>query len=136
MADHVAQHYKPATQRNYRQIVEHFIKPKLGSQKVRAVERQQIADLHHAMRDRRYQANRTLLVLSKMFKLAEIWGLRPDGSNPCRHAKNTAKRGATASSRRQNLRVSAQCCPTLKLRKSKHLSSLLRIACCCSPGAG
>ncbi|SNT15435.1 hypothetical protein [Azospirillum sp. RU38E] len=25
--------------------------------------------------------------LSKMFNLAEIWGLRPDGSNPCLHVK-------------------------------------------------
>lgn len=32
-----------------------------------------------------YQANRTLGVLSKLFNLAEIWGYRPDGSNPCRH---------------------------------------------------
>ncbi len=23
----------------------------------------------------------------KMFTLAEIWGLRPDGSNPCLHVK-------------------------------------------------
>jgi len=34
-----------------------------------------------------YQANRTLGVLSKVFNLAEIWGQRPDGSNPCRHVK-------------------------------------------------
>src|SRR3546814_2800668 len=34
-----------------------------------------------------YQANRTLGVLSKMFNLAEVWGLRPDGSNPCLHVK-------------------------------------------------
>ena len=26
-------------------------------------------------------------MLSKMFNLAEVWGLRPDGSNPCRHVK-------------------------------------------------
>ena len=26
-------------------------------------------------------------MLSKMFSLAEVWGLRPDGSNPCRHVK-------------------------------------------------
>ncbi len=31
--------------------------------------------------------NRTLGVLSKMFNLAEVWGLRPDGSNPCLHVK-------------------------------------------------
>ena len=26
-------------------------------------------------------------MLSKMFSLAELWGLRSDGSNPCRHVK-------------------------------------------------
>ena len=34
-----------------------------------------------------YQANRTLGVLSKMFNLAELQGLCPDGSNPCLHVK-------------------------------------------------
>ena len=29
-------------------------------------------------------ANRALMVLSKMFSLAEAWGLAPAGSNPCR----------------------------------------------------
>ena len=39
------------------------------------------------LRDKPYQANRTLGALSKMFSLAEAWGWRPDGSNPCRHVK-------------------------------------------------
>ena len=39
-----------------------------------------------------YQANRTLGVLSKIFSLAEVWGLRPDGSNPCRHVKRYKER--------------------------------------------
>ncbi len=39
------------------------------------------------MADGRYQANRTLGVLSKMFNMAEVWGLRTDGSNPCLHIK-------------------------------------------------
>jgi integrase len=34
-----------------------------------------------------YQANRCLEILSKMFNLAELWGLRPDGSNPRKHIK-------------------------------------------------
>jgi integrase len=46
--------------------------------------RADIAKLHHANRASPYQANRLLAVLSKMFNLAERWGLRPDGSNPCR----------------------------------------------------
>ena len=51
------------------------------------IERRDIAALHHDMRATPYQANRTLAVLSKMFNLAELWGLRPDGSNPCLHVK-------------------------------------------------
>ncbi len=39
------------------------------------------------MRDKLYQTNRTLGVLSKVFSLAEVWGQRPDGSNPCRNVK-------------------------------------------------
>src|SRR3546814_7702135 len=26
-----------------------------------------------------------ICILRKMFNLAEVWGYRPDGSNPCRH---------------------------------------------------
>ena len=51
------------------------------------IQRSDIAELHHGMRETPYQANRTLGVLSKMFNLAELWGLRPDGSNPCLHVK-------------------------------------------------
>jgi integrase len=36
------------------------------------------------MRETPVQANRMLALLSKMFGLAERWGLRPSGSNPCR----------------------------------------------------
>jgi len=30
-------------------------------------------------------ANNTFGVLRKMFNMAEVWGYRPDGSNPCRN---------------------------------------------------
>jgi integrase len=33
-------------------------------------------------------ANRCLSLLSKMFNLAEAWGLRPDGTNPVRHIEH------------------------------------------------
>ncbi|SFU21828.1 site-specific integrase [Sedimentitalea nanhaiensis] len=82
---HVMERCKPTTQREYRRAIDLFINPAMGSFKVVDVERKDIAELHHRFRDKPYQANRTLGVLSKMFNLAEIWGLRPDGSNPCRH---------------------------------------------------
>ena len=64
-----------------------------GSQRAGgAEERKDIAELHHGLRDKPYQANRTLGVLSKMFSLAEVWGWRADGSNPCRHVKRYKER--------------------------------------------
>ncbi|MXU66052.1 site-specific integrase [Oceanomicrobium pacificus] len=83
--DHVVERCKPTTQAEYRRSLNIFIKPEIGSFKVVDVERKDISALHHKMRATPYQANRTLQVLSKMFNMAEIWGLRPDGSNPCRH---------------------------------------------------
>jgi integrase len=83
--DHVKQRCKASTQGEYRRAIDLFINPAIGSFKTVDVERRDVAELHHKFRHKPYQANRTLGVLSKMFNLAEIWGLRPDGSNPCRH---------------------------------------------------
>lgn len=82
---HVKERCKPSTQGEYRRAIDLFINPAMGSFKVVDVERKDVAELHYKFRHKPYQANRTLGVLSKMFNLSEIWGLRPDGSNPCRH---------------------------------------------------
>lgn len=89
---HVLERCKPSTQREYRRSIDLFIKPAIGAFKVVDVERRDISELHHRLKDRPYQANRTLGVLSKMFNLAEVWGLRPDGSNPCRHVPKYRER--------------------------------------------
>lgn len=85
MREHVLLRCKPSTQREYRRALDKFIFPAMGNHKIIDVRRADIAKLHHATRDIPYQANRTLGVLSKLFTLCEIWGLRADGSNPCRH---------------------------------------------------
>ena len=58
-----------------------------GTTAVSDLSRADVAMLHHKLRDRPYQANRSLAVLSKMMNLAEQWGLRLDGSNPTRHVR-------------------------------------------------
>jgi integrase len=83
--EHVLERCKPSTQSEYRRAIDLFIKPALGAFKVIDVNRSDVSALHHKHREKPYQANRTLGVLSKMFNLSEVWGLRPDGSNPCRH---------------------------------------------------
>ena len=76
-----------STAAEYRRLIEKIILPALGRRKAADVTRADITKLHHANRAAPYQANRVLAVLSKMFNLAERWGLRPDGSNPCRHVE-------------------------------------------------
>ena len=92
LEEYVPVHCKPSTQGEYRRSVALFIDPAIGDMRISEVQRKDIAKLHHDMRDKPYQANRILGVLSKMFSLAEVWGLRPDGSNPCRHVKRYKER--------------------------------------------
>ena len=44
------------------------------------------------MKDKPGAANRCLALLSKMFNLAEAWGLREDGTNPTRHVEKYPER--------------------------------------------
>jgi integrase len=64
------------------------IRPELGKLRVGAVTKQDILKLHHKMRETPTAANRVASLLSKMLGLAEEWGMRPEGSNPCRKVKH------------------------------------------------
>ena len=87
MKDYVPSACKISTQKEYRRNVDLFIIPSLGKLKIKDVKRADISKFHQSLKNTRYQANRALGVLSKIFNLAEEWGLRLDGSNPCRHVK-------------------------------------------------
>jgi integrase len=92
LQQYVPQHCKESTAYEYRRSVELFINPALGHHRIGDVQRADVARFHHELRDRPYQANRSLGVLAKMMNLAEEWGLRPDGSNPTRHVKKYPER--------------------------------------------
>lgn len=85
LAEYVSRHCKPRTAAEYHRALKLHIEPALGRLRVAEITRPDIAHLHHKLRQKPYQANRCLAVLSKMMNLAEAWGLRPDGSNPVRH---------------------------------------------------
>ena len=87
LEEYVPVHCKARTQVEYRHAVNRYILPALGSIRVVALTREEVAALHQELRDKPYQANRTLGVLSKMMNLAEAWDLRPDRSNPCYHVR-------------------------------------------------
>ncbi|WP_395370574.1 tyrosine-type recombinase/integrase [Komagataeibacter diospyri] len=81
--EHVASHCKPSTQYEYGRCVDLFITPKLGTLKIIDVTRADVVELHQGLKETPYQANRVLGVLSIMFTLADTWGVRTDGINPC-----------------------------------------------------
>jgi integrase len=111
LAEHAELHKKARSAYEDRRLLENHLVPLLGHMRIDEVSAEVVA---RAVRDigagktardtktvkphgRRIvrggaiAANRALAVLSKMFNLAEIWGLRSQGSNPCRHVTRFAE---------------------------------------------
>ncbi|KZK93261.1 MULTISPECIES: integrase family protein [unclassified Pseudovibrio] len=87
MSKHVQVHNKPKTMKDIERLLNRCVRSQLGYMKLNSVRRQDIAKLHHSLRATPRQANQVLAVLSKAFNLAEVWGLRPEHSNPVRLVK-------------------------------------------------
>jgi integrase len=85
--EHVEVHLKPNTQRQYKIAVEQHIKPKLGMYKVEVLTRADAAKFNHSLKGTPTLANRIMAALSKIMTLCEEWGLRQQGTNPCRYVK-------------------------------------------------
>ncbi|HGM5077121.1 TPA: tyrosine-type recombinase/integrase [Serratia marcescens] len=85
MEDYSRQRNKPSTQKGYQSVIDRNIIPMLGRLKARDVKRPDIAGMMKKMAHKPADANRTFGVMRRMFNLAEVWGYRSDGTNPCRH---------------------------------------------------
>jgi integrase len=92
LVEHAEAKRKASTAREYRRLLEHVVLPAIGSRKVSDVTRRDVERLHQGRRGTPTEANRALACLSTMFTFAERWGLRPDGSNPCRHVEKYPQR--------------------------------------------
>lgn len=95
MEDHSKVRNKPSTQAAYQYHIDRYITPAFGGKKAHEVTRHDIMALMKRMEKSPTQANRVLSCLRKMFNLAELWGYRPDGSNPCRHISKYPEKGST-----------------------------------------
>ena len=84
---HVAVNCNAHTAGIYRGSLDNHILPALGTMPIGSVGRPEASALHYGLRDTPRAANRALMVLSKMFSLAEDWGLAPVGGNPCRFVR-------------------------------------------------
>ena len=82
---------KPSSAKIDESMWQNYILPRIGNCKVSSVTRNDIATIHAALSHVPTAANRCLALLSKAFNLAELWGYRPDNTNPCRHLKRYAE---------------------------------------------
>ncbi|MCB1033558.1 MAG: site-specific integrase [Acidobacteria bacterium] len=85
--EHAEAKKKASTARQDAKTWENYVLPKLGKRRVADIARDDVSKLHHSLRSTPFVANRVLALLSKAFNLTEVWGWRPDRSNPCRHIK-------------------------------------------------
>ena len=84
MEGHVKVHCNAHTQGIYAGSLRNHILPAFGAMAVTSVGRAEVAAFHYSLRETPRAANRALMVLSKIFSLAEAWGQAPPGGNPCR----------------------------------------------------
>ncbi|HDP4805318.1 tyrosine-type recombinase/integrase [Pseudomonas aeruginosa] len=85
MEDYSKKRNKPSTRVGYQGVINRCIIPLLGRKKVHDVKRPDVASLMEKFSYKQTEANKAFSILRKMFNMAEVWGYRPDGTNPCRH---------------------------------------------------
>ena len=95
MTDYSEVQNKPSTVSSNRGLGKRYVLPNLGHMKVPEVTRADVSTLMKRISKAPTSANHTLALLRKMFNMAEVWGLRNDGSNPCRHIPKYPERGKT-----------------------------------------
>jgi integrase len=87
LLEHADKAKKASSAAGDRHLIDRHLRPALGKRRVADVTFADVNGLHLKMRDTPTNANRVLALASKMMNLAERWGMRPDGSNPCRHVQ-------------------------------------------------
>lgn len=92
LSQHARVKKKPLSAQADERNLRNHILPALGRKKVTDISRTDVAAFHQSMREKPSAANRCLMLLSKMFNLAELWGVRPDGTNPTRHIEKFKER--------------------------------------------
>lgn len=88
LTEYAERHCKPSTLRDYSSSIRRFVKPTFGLMLIDEVSRADVAALHLKISEKTpYQANRVMALISKLFNVAEDWGLRTEGTNPARRIK-------------------------------------------------
>ena len=82
-----ARRWKPATRRSSAAAVQRQLLPAFGDMRVAEIARADVQRWFDSLSGAPGSANRALPVLSVMMTQAELWDVRPQGSNPCRNMR-------------------------------------------------
>jgi len=82
-----AHRWKPSTRKSNLHLLKRYILPPLGGLRVAELTRADVRRWFDSLSGTPGVANRTLPVLSAMMTAAELWDIRPQGSNPCRNMR-------------------------------------------------
>lgn len=83
MREHVAVRCKPATAKNYRYAFDNCLLPALGSLRLGEIGRERVAAFQYSLHDTPFLSNKAVDALSRLYNMAEQWGVAPEGGNPC-----------------------------------------------------
>ena len=92
MREHVAVRCKPTTMRNCRNILDRHLLPRMGKLHLGEIGRERVAALHYALHGTPVMANKVVDMLSRLFHVAELWGVGPENGNPCRFIRKYKER--------------------------------------------
>jgi len=125
--EHARPKKKPSSIQTDERLLRLVILPKLGSLRVAELTRADVARMHHRHRETPVQANRAVSLLSKMMRLAERWGLRPDASNPCRNIDRFGEKPRNRYLSPAELARLGNALTTAERERSEHRSAILAI---------
>jgi integrase len=92
LREHADLHKKPRSAELDRWLLRTHILPAIASRRLGDISRSDVARMHRDLAETPIAANRVLGLTAAMFTLAERWGLRQEGSNPCRHVEKFKER--------------------------------------------
>ena len=92
MKEHVAVRCKPSTARGCRYTLDKYLLPAFGARALGSIGREEVATLQYRLHKTPIMANRVVDMLSRLFNMAEAWGIAPEGGNPCRFVQKYKER--------------------------------------------
>lgn len=84
LSQHAETKRAKSTAKSYRETLEGIVLPRLGSKKAVSVTADDVQRLQNKLKDRPYQANRVVRILSSLYNYAAKTKDIPEGHNPCR----------------------------------------------------